>query len=71
MNDWKDALAVLGTALLPHTLAIGWIHDFEIVEYAHPKWKPQPWGTPAPSDKARNGPPSGSAYALPAQRGQK
>jgi len=48
VKNWNDALAVLGYLLfcLTPLLSAGFM-IFEIVEYAHPEWKSQPWGSRA------------------------
>jgi hypothetical protein len=45
VKNWNDALAILGCLLfcLVLLLLTGFMMR-EIVEYAHPEWKSQPWG---------------------------
>jgi heme/copper-type cytochrome/quinol oxidase subunit 3 len=48
VKNWKDALAVLGYLFFCLTLLLSaGFMIFEIVEYAHPEWKAQPWGSHA------------------------
>jgi hypothetical protein len=44
----KDTLAVLGHLLVCAVLSLlAGFMIWEIVEYAHPEWKAQPWGSHA------------------------
>ena len=44
----KDTLAVLGHLLVCVVLSLlAGFMIWEIVEYAHPEWKAQPWGSHA------------------------
>jgi heme/copper-type cytochrome/quinol oxidase subunit 3 len=48
VKNLKDARAVLGYLVFCLTLLLSaGFMIFEIVEYAHPEWKAQPWGSHA------------------------